>query len=358
MKIYLMLLFALLIVSFSMKQLNIPLRNIAYVGFLMIFLVAAFRDISVGKDTGAYARIFMQFRRVKWEEIYQYAKIYNVEIGYAFFNKIIGFFSTSANLFIALTDGFIYFSFARFVGKYSKNVILSLFIFVTWDFFFHSLNIMRQYFAIAILLFAIDYLIQNKKIYFIIAVMVGALFHESALIFFLVYFTRDFRKKIRYLAIAFMIAILFCNFPEHILTFFAQYGYSDYIYRISSEKGDRGGMLIASMLMILLFLALIKLQNIGKQEDVYFLLIFGIGVLFQLLALQFALAGRIMYYFNWTILVFVPNFLEELQGKNKRYIRYLGKCGFYILFLVYFLFFSIPADSTADGVIPYIFFFS
>lgn len=62
-----------------------------------------------------------------------------------------------------------------------KRFLISVLVFITY-YYFPSFNILRQSFAMMLVLLGLDYLKRNKKIYFIILILVASLFHTSALV--------------------------------------------------------------------------------------------------------------------------------------------------------------------------------
>lgn len=335
---YLILIISIPIVGTILKLANVSSKTVIIWLFLAITTMACLRDYSVGTDTRYYVRRFISIQSINWTDLYKESKVLNIEYGYAVLNKIVGIFTKSPRIFIAVCAIFIEFSFARFIYKYSSDVVISTYMFLTWEIFFHSLNIMRQYLALAILLFALDAFIEDKKIIYFILLGTAYFFHKSSLCFILIIFIKNIKINYKFLLEIIFVAVIIINYVEDILIKLSNYGYRDYMARISSEGGDRGGMVIASSLVILVFCFLIMIDKIEDKNSSFFLAIFSLGILIQLMSLQFKLVARIAYYFTWTIIIFVPNLINKVSKTNKRIVKILGYVGFYTLLFIFFVF--------------------
>lgn len=107
------------------------------------------------------------------------------EIGFYWFNKFIGMFTSNGQVLIAVTSlifiGIVY----REIYRSSQQYWLSILLFYLSFVYFISLNNIRQSMASAILLIALTFLIKEHRIGFICCVMVAASIHQIAIIFLL-----------------------------------------------------------------------------------------------------------------------------------------------------------------------------
>ena len=148
---------------------------------LPAFVLTAFRDVSVGCDTLSYLR---NFTRIGFSNNLADAFLYSrMELGYVSITYFFSHFWKSFLLQQVLVTLFIYISFYFFLVKYSKNIGLSCFIFLTMRLMFGPMNVVRMYIAIGILLFSIPYLIKSNFLKFFLFVAVAALFHKTAISF-------------------------------------------------------------------------------------------------------------------------------------------------------------------------------
>lgn len=351
--------FILILINLILSTVKVKKKIIVFINFFLIALIACVRDVSVGTDTIHYVERFTYVSKVEWSELSKASIYLNQEIGFTILMKLISCLSDNKNFFVAIVSLFIYCSFARFICKYSKNVSLSCIIFVTWDYYFHSMNLIRQYFTIAIILYGVDFLFRKKYKSYIFIQLLAFFFHKSSLVT-IVLLVLVAIKKIRPIhVILALIGILIVTFSmDSILHLLSSFGYSDYAHRLKSDGGDGGGMLIASGLMIILFCSIIYYTRGNEGNDISFLAIFAMAFIIQILSLQFSLVGRIIYYFNWSLIICIPNFMHDLKTRRDSNFYLIGNAAFVVFLLVFFYFFSIPGDSITDRVIPYITFWN
>lgn len=107
------------------------------------------------------------------------------EIGFYWFNKLIGMFTSNGQVLIAVTSlifiGIVYREIYRSSQQYWLSILLLYLSFV----YFISLNNIRQSMASAILLIALTLLIKGHRIGFVCCVMVASSIHQVAIIFLL-----------------------------------------------------------------------------------------------------------------------------------------------------------------------------
>lgn len=109
------------------------------------------------------------------------------EQGYGLFNVAIAYFTGNRYIFILIVTLFIYVSVFFHVLRYSQYPLVSFFVlFCLWYFFTYTY--LRQCMAVAIVWYAIPFAVKRKPIPFFAIVILAATFHNSALLFGLVYF--------------------------------------------------------------------------------------------------------------------------------------------------------------------------
>ena len=108
--------------------------------------------------------------------------ITNLEIGYRILLKICVLISESPNLLFAITSAIIICSIFFIIFKSSKNKALSIFIFFAGCFFFQSLNIMRQYIAVCMVIIFYQLLVDKKYKYMIIPMSIAVLMHTTSIV--------------------------------------------------------------------------------------------------------------------------------------------------------------------------------
>lgn len=145
-----------------------------FLAFLPFLLVSGFR---YGLGTDYIRRYVYDFNRTLGGY-----RVPNIEIGFHILMKAtmlvtdepyLMFFITSL-----LTNGFVFFV----VSAKSKDKMLSICIYFLLGFFFDSLNIMRQYLAMSVVVMGFYFLLKNQKLWYVVSVLLAATFHSSALV--------------------------------------------------------------------------------------------------------------------------------------------------------------------------------
>lgn len=72
-----------------------------------------------------------------------------------------------------------------FIHKHTTNIFLSIFIFITMGGLSFVMSAMKQCFAIALSLIAIDSFLEEKKVRYVIFILIAITFHPYAILFFL-----------------------------------------------------------------------------------------------------------------------------------------------------------------------------
>src|SRR5690606_38087880 len=171
-----------------------------------------------------------------------------------------------------------------------------------------SMNVLRQFIAVAIILFAIKLISQRKTGYFFLLVLFASTIHTSALVTLLVYpLSKVNLNKFYYLSI--FIGLLFSYTFADIITQLTlmRFGYEDLLGRLGDGSGM--GMLILLLLISTGSIVYKSQANIRTENfDLYFKIL-SVGVVLNVLSLNFAMFGRAMLYFTVINIVLIPNLI-------------------------------------------------
>ena len=163
-------------VSFFMAHIaekkNAKSLVILIVALLSFF--AGFRAPTVGRDTVNYINLFHQ----TGSNI-----IANKEIGFTLFNKLVIWLTNSDSVLLLcyaiIIYGLVVYRFWELRSSISFSCAVITFYSINY---FESLNIMRQYVAVAIIFFATRYLAKREYGKYTILMIIAVLFHTSALL--------------------------------------------------------------------------------------------------------------------------------------------------------------------------------
>ena len=149
------------------------------VAFLHLGLVAALRGLNVGSDTLYYANAYkvLAYRG----HIRNHAMASSP--GFIGYMKLISYIFPDRNGYMISTAIPILLGAFVLIKNFSKNYFASVYLYLTFYFYFLSMNISRQFLAIAMTLFCYYFLNKGKKLWALILYIAALSVHSAAIIF-------------------------------------------------------------------------------------------------------------------------------------------------------------------------------
>ena len=298
--------------------------------FLWIILLTGLRGRYVGPDTGAY---ISNFNRICSGNIL--AGDQRFEVGYRYLTKFLSNFTHDPQILLLVIAAIINILYARFIFKYSRDMLLSIILYITVGHFVFQLTGLRQALAMAICTLSIDFALERKPIWFAASIALACSFHGSAITFIPAYFLTGSHSK-RTEALAVVIPILLLLFGNRLL----QYAYRIGDYDRYSDGGgvdNYGGWTIIIILSLTIILTLMSRSFHGNQgitrEDRFFLFLTALALGFYLIRYQNRVAERVSNYYRLSLIILLPNALDDVPGFE---LRSFGK--FCCCVLAFFLF--------------------
>jgi hypothetical protein len=273
-------------------------------------------------DVGADYWNYKYFIEKIWENGYHSA----FEPGFNFFINVLGYLNFNYRAFLVLTGVItgisLYFYCYKFQKKYYE---ISLFIyFTTFPLFFQSFNIMRQYLAIFIFVFALYNYFNEKYITFAILAFVAINFHLSIVII-LVLFPLLLKKnnKITLLIILFLGLIIYFLDIYIYLFIFLKYIFSFigfYENYLTNPVPTKSFLLLIYDFSILFFLIwnknkIIKASKINNFFLNSYLAYFLIKGLFP-----FEIFYRTIFFLLMSKIILIPKIIDAFKGNGKKII--------------------------------------
>ena len=330
----------------------------------MLCFFMAFRSQQVGKDTGYYCYVFEQLKDVPFSKIpsvITYATedrtwTFDFEVGYRFYNKLIGCFASSRQAILICNSCIIFFLLYQLIKKSSKNYFLSIWLYLTLGVFQTQMNVARNAIGIMICYYALHY-IENKKCKkYMLLTCLAALIHKSVLVFVPLYFllkkpfckTKTMRRCMELSAVA-GIGLLFLG--PRIQNYFPT-GVGKYL-TASNEKTE--SLIVGVFYLLIVFFIWIMMkpkerryafQNcpIGSWMFLLTICCFGANI-------GFKMASRVAALFGAYMIIFIPDLLNEIKNEDRKiWLSFLvaAGCGLqYILRLMI---------NNIGGTLPYSFF--
>lgn len=311
----LLILFVITLIWIKFKGLEDVKHNSKYLFliFLILTLFISLRSINVGVDADSYKKIYYDITKYNFLDVMHYDRY---EIGYKYLCKIFSLIWNNYQFFLSFISIFQMLAVYFFIKNNSKNYAISSFIFITFQTYVFFFGILRQAMALAILLFAIRYLKENKAVQFIFLVILASLFHKTAAIFLLAYPLKYIKINKKTIILFTVLVFFILLFGKEIITFI-----TNFVYKPSNltYNGGEGYKLLFLMYCICVVGYIFKSKlEVQDKNNILFLQVLMIGTLVQCLSPTFRNVGRLVIYFFPFIDVLLANVYELIDNKKIR----------------------------------------
>ncbi|WP_338655187.1 EpsG family protein [Sporosarcina psychrophila] len=333
------------LLSLAIRNIETKNKFIIILSSLGIILVQSLRSPSVGVDVIGY---LIGYELIESIDVFSNDKLFNYEIGYMIYSLIFAKLNFSNQIYITVIVLSIIIPVAYTLYKNSKNLSISIFIYITLGFFAFSFSGLRQMIAIAIVFYSFKYIKERKIIKFLLFIFLGWTFHISAIIFIFAYPLYFIKLKLRH-----FIMII----PLFIIIYLLRSSIFLRIYQI--YKGEEGEVVITNAYTMLLVMILIYLlsyvfgsvKNVNLNLNAYrnYLLI---SIFIQIFASQSNIAMRAGYYYYIFVTLLIPEVIKNQKDPKIRIISV------YMLIAALLYFFSITVGSGQMNITPYNFFWN
>lgn len=331
------------------SRFEISLKTIVqFIILMLMFLLAMLRDANIGTDYKNYIRLLTTLRWVDWKELITYSQTSGLEIGFVFFSKIVLFFSDQISFVFGFWYCLLFLLLNRFINQFSTRAMSSLYIFLTLSMYNQSFNILRQYIALALFLYAFEFLVKGKILKYILLVVLAGSIHISVFITF-VFITiwRFSNKMTKFLSLTLVFSSLVLSIigKPLINMLVSMTTYSNYLHKeVASEVG------VGLLINILIFAVLLFFYDSMSAKDTnnkYFLFASAMSLSLNLFISDLAMIGRLMIFFKIFYIISVVRIIE-----NFKINRALFETCIYLLFFIYY---SYSVSGTCFETSPYIF---
>lgn len=332
----------------SSRQSNALFLSV-YMCFLALFV--GFSDMFGGYDRYIYGEIFDNIADITTTKgVYSesiYYNFYSSEIGYTFLNVLISFFTENRYIFILIVTLIIYTCLFISLRKYTENYPLAVVLFMGLWFFF-TFTYLRQVLAATIVWLSIQYVIDRKFWKFLVVFLIGFSMHNSAIIFFPLYFIplKKFSPKLIVGVMLFLLLLGLSPLPNSL---FEVYESSSIVER-HAEYNASGGLRVTYILEAIFFLYLILKSYKYIPADKSHVVLLNMALIFCGILLLFVRSengGRLSWYYMIGIISTIT-----LIGSHRYNIKTMGT--FLILGISLFLYLRIYTGWQAYNLLsPY-----
>lgn len=292
---------------------------IIFTGILLL-IISSSRVFELGTDLDQYIGRFLNFPLKEYSEILQSGVDGSFkDLMFYLFSKILSNIGISVRGYISILSAIFLFTVFRLIKKYSSLPLLSIILFISLGYLFFSFTGLRQAMAMAFTISSLIHLKEKRINAFVLLVLIGSLFHSSALIFLIVYPISKIKfNKIQFLilGLGFFITIFFDGLIRQLIQIFAWNetlaSYADQDIALSYS-----GFII--QLSVYLFCLYYKDKLISQnQSNIILYNVLFLGLFFQIFAVVIAEFFRISMYFSIFSIVLVP---MAIQSENRKMTR-------------------------------------
>lgn len=200
--------------------------------FLILWLIQALRDVSIGIDLESYIPFF---ENSPSRGVFDYYNN-NFEKGYQLFNSLIAIYLTdNPNVFLAIVSTCTLIPVSVIFYRYSRNVFISFTVYSALILYHFSFSGLRQALAIGIIVISYYFIVDRKPLWFTISVILAMFFHSSAVFFIVAYplcnWIKMSNKQYLFIAIIAIVCLFFLRplAESLMLVFFPEGRYAGYL---------------------------------------------------------------------------------------------------------------------------------
>lgn len=314
---YNFLLIIYILFLYIMSNLNLKNKNnnkgknvFLVLSFISFFFFVSLRSIYTGSDTIGYVNSFKLSILYKWD----YLDISRFEKGFLAFQILLGNITHNYRIYLIVLSAIFNYGIYKFIKKYSTDYFLSVMLYVCLLFYYSSMTMIRQFFAIVIILYLFKY-VKNKKIfYYMIGVIIATQFHITSLVCLLIYPMYHIKFNKKRAIILFITAVLMLLFLLPLATkLFTIVGWK-YSYDIRTEDFSLANFLYAIVyLIIFLFAKIILSKKEFSKDNSFYLYVFLLAFLINFIGIKMNIFARMADYFTIFTVVALPNVISQIK---------------------------------------------
>lgn len=326
-----------------------------FIAFIILTVFASLRKIDIGiGGTDAYYYINSFINSTELD--INFLNIFNLKQREPFFlllNYSIRSIVSSYRLYFFVIYGFISYSYLNFISKNFNKRFISIVIILFLPVFVYSFSAFRSSISLAVLLFAYTELAREKKMKFLMIVIIASLFHYTALIVAPIIFF-DYYLKNRLVSRKIIFKVLVSQ-----IIVFSSIGifrailistrYASYVNEIGTIKGQIPIISISALCFI--FYKTVKDYNQSKLVFIH-LTLFNFVLVPIIIFLG---AYRISDYFVFPNIVTLALIFESVYQKflSKDKLTNLVFRTLIVVFVLGWVTFSLYNMSTYNHIMPY-----
>lgn len=333
MTVYLILL--VIVISIFIQKYSI--RKYLDTSILLILIaLATLRGHSVGADTPTYLEYYTNAISLK------YHLDGLKEFGFYYLIYLLRLVTDNQIVFFLLISFLTYIPLFIFLKKTSKNISLSLFLYIVMGYYTQSFNIIRQSIAMSLILLALYFLSlrsYKKSIFFYV---LATQFHFSAIALAIIYPIRflkiKFANALIIMIISFMIGLYLVS-NSNIINNFIFLQLSGFTGTVLGKFEFMTNMNVPylniyGMIALSLPLSILAVFAYKRMPEDFFTKVFFIGTIINNILISNVILLRFPYYLTILSIVIVPSLLIKSKGSTEK-LFLIALIFFIVLFFIY-----------------------
>lgn len=335
--------------AFKNKDSNKTITKIylSIIGTILILFSGLRGDFT--SDYIGYSSLFSYYNTFSFKETL--FKNFGQEKGYVLLNRFVGLLTDNVVFIMIITSLIVIILYLKEIKKYSECIWISILLFVTIGQYYTSFNLIRQIIAAGIIFNGSKYLYERNFKKYLIYIIIGSLFHKTAMIMLPFYFILNMRFTFKQVVLVLSSTILFFGFTDTIISYIQKYFYSHYL---EGMYGMQGYHIKNVILPIVIFIFVFLHQKYVKLKSDKKLNIWVNSVMFytffSVLGLKIQMLERISAFFAPYVLLIFPYIIMKLKNKELRLI--------YIVAIVFLAIVYNFITLSGTGYDPYYFFWN
>lgn len=300
---------------------------------MVLFFFMGCRSVTVGADTIQYVHGFRQICNTDFLDlftinVYGFGWGYELhfEYGYRVFNKLVSYISQSEQAILFSTSLLIIVLLIVLIKNQSIYPYLSIWLYVTLGIFQTQMNMIRNAIAILICYLGFHYLKERKLLKYLLCVLIGMIFHVSAIVFIPLYWVVNCVKltpKIVWsiLIIAVLFGFGFAIIRSYIITVLP-FGFGSYFQEETTRfEGLAVGVFHFLILLFTWFTMDCSEKTKIVKDEIIGIWTFVAEIFFFCVGYEVAAATRMAALFGPYLLILIPNLIGKgIKNASKRSI--------------------------------------
>ena len=294
-------------------------------------IIVGTRTIWTGVDTNVYYSVFERLRSSDTP----FAEWHTFEIFYAFLAWMIARLGGGFVLLNIIMAAMTMFFLSKAIYKLSSSVFFSIYAFVSFCLLYQMLNQYRQILALAIVLYAISYLLDGNKKAFLIWVVLAAGFHKSSLVAIPLMFLPNIKITSRLVWLYVISAVVLWFLNDLLFYMISLTPYGGYIGGVYDQGFLWSTVLnLGVRICVLIFCGVFHKRLVAIRSNIdFFYHLALICTVLQVLTVKSALYGRVTTYFFAGYLILLPEIAAN--GCSTRRNKLVVNIGLYLVLLAW-----------------------